>query len=201
MLQYDQTFFNRLYGAEQVFASAIQSRQSLDELEYSDRIRHWRKLFEEPAGLDRRIVMAYSDHDGMVDLRVYADNTVISARPVIGPEAWGLLPATPPVPAPGIGRTINEAFRPGTPLEVAVAAMPPGTCNLWGDEDRGDDHVHYYVLRPPALLTVTSRDGRVTGTRILDHRSGAELMHERLEANGLVPIRLSRYEDYKFFTG
>lgn len=132
---------------------------------------------------------------------VRGDDQIESMRPVVGPEAWGLLPYSGPVPSPAIGDAVRSAFHPGAALKAALAAMPEGTREWWGDEDVGDGHAHYYILKPPALLVVTTYGDQVTATRLLDHRSGAKLMHERLEVNGLLPIRLSRYEDYKFFTG
>jgi hypothetical protein len=192
MLRYDQQFFNRMYGGERVFSPG----DSVAALEYQDALRGWRRLFEEPTELYRRLVMLSGEDRGMVELEVYGDDCVVSARPVIGPEAWGRLPYAGPAPTPALADAIAAAFRPGTALDAAFAAMPAGAVSWWGDEERDGGRVHYYVLTPPALLIVTTKDDHVAATQTMDHVAGARLLSARLEENGLLPIPLSRREDY-----
>lgn len=195
MLRYDDRFFNRMYGGEGIFSVG----ERVTELEYRDVLRGWKRLFEEPTTeFDRRLIMSAGDDQGMVELTVYGDDHIESMRPVVGPEAWGLLPYSGPVPSPEIGDALRKAFRRGAALEDALAAMPAGTWEWWGDEDVDGGHLHYLILNPPALLTVRTEGDRITTAQILDHRNGARLLTERLEANGLLPIRLTLRDDYTF---
>lgn len=77
VLRYDDRFFNRMYGGEQIFAVG----ERVTELEYRDVLRGWKRLFEEPtAEFDRRLVMSARDNDGMVELRVYGIGEVTCAE-------------------------------------------------------------------------------------------------------------------------
>lgn len=201
MLRFDVTFFNKMYGAEMIFISATQRGESVSELEFQDVIRGWKRLARSPAGHEERLLMC-NDERGVVDLKVHGESTILDVRPVIGPEAWGLLPYSGPAPMPEVDAAINAAFRTGRRLQDAAAAAPHDILSWWGEEEQADGRLHYYILRPPALLIVaTDAGGIVQRTRTMDHRAGASHLMERLRAHQLLPIPLSRQEDYAHFRG